>query len=122
MIKSAESSERDYIAKIVKIIKLDAEKSYNLMQVQWYSRKSDLPKNCYRLLNCFSDNEVFLTEQEDIVNVESINGACTIIPYEEYDKLAVVPEATLFYRATFDTKSQIFTPAVELWTRTCICN
>ena len=38
------------------------------------------------ILELISDNEVFLTDHCDYVNVDALNGKCNILTYQEYDE------------------------------------
>lgn len=49
-------------------------------------------------MEIFSENEVFLTSHKDITFVDSINGPCEILTYDEYDQKALIAPNVFFTR------------------------
>jgi hypothetical protein len=56
------------------------------MKLRYY-RKGDFVGKNKIPLEIISENEVFLTESSDFAFVDTINGLCKILTYEDYDKL-----------------------------------
>mmetsp|Transcript_66145 Transcript_66145/g.92006 ORF Transcript_66145/g.92006 Transcript_66145/m.92006 type:complete len:86 (-) Transcript_66145:157-414(-) len=85
MVCNADNPELDFIGRLTKIIRIDYEPTVlTLINVQWYYRKTDL-NNSKIDLELISENEVFLTEHTDFIFVDTINGSCNILTYDDYD-------------------------------------
>lgn len=69
-----------------------------LIEIQWYYKKSDLPKKYAAYMEHISDNEVFMTDHKDITSVECINGLCQVLTYDDYERLNEILPNTFFTR------------------------
>jgi hypothetical protein len=63
-----------------------------------YYRKQDLEKRFPSLMSIISENEVFLTNLKDFIEVETIMSEASVITFEEYDKLTNITPGTFFSR------------------------
>lgn len=98
-----EDESYDYIGKIERIMRIDAEKVICLLQVNWFYRKRDIDFQKYHYLpEIISESEVFSTRLSDIILVDSINGKANILSFKDYDKLDSVDDDTFFTRARLD--------------------
>lgn len=63
-----------------------------------YYKRTELPKKFSAYIKHFGENEVFLSTHMDFITVDCINDVCTILPYDEYDKLEDIPPYTFYSR------------------------
>lgn len=99
LIRNYEDPNNDFLGILKKIMKVQIEGSLSiLVEIQWYYRKSDLPKKYSGFMDDISESEVFLTDHKDITSVECINGICSVLSYEEYEALNEIPVNTFFTR------------------------
>eukprot|EP01017_Pseudomicrothorax_dubius_P051219 TRINITY_DN9820_c0_g1_i20.p1 TRINITY_DN9820_c0_g1~~TRINITY_DN9820_c0_g1_i20.p1 ORF type:complete len:263 (-),score=50.17 TRINITY_DN9820_c0_g1_i20:61-849(-) len=122
-IKSEDDANNDFVCKLLHIFKCDTpEKTLVFVEVQWYYKKSDLPRTYHNFLYSISENELFLSTHQDIVPVECINGGLTVLTLQEYDMLSSIPPNTFFCRSKYDHVAKRLDPPPEDWEKQCFCN
>jgi len=124
LIRNEADVNSDFICRLLRIIrplKPESLKVLAFLEVQWFYRKSDLPKKYNAYNKSISKYEVFLSTHRDFVMVDCINGVCQVLTLEDYDKLNVITPNTFFTRASYDVVKKKVNPPVDAWSKHCVC-
>lgn len=78
-----------------------SQKYICLCEVKWYYKKNEIVKIKPGHKNWISQNEIFGTNQSDIIQATAINGPCSILALEEYERLDHVESGVYFSRLTW---------------------
>jgi hypothetical protein len=125
LIRNEADANNDFICKLLRIIrplKPESLKVLAFLEVQWYYRKTDLPKKYNQFFKAISKSELFLSNHKDFIMVDCINGTCQVLSLEEYDKLNVITPNIFFSRGTYDIMKKKVIPAIEAWPKHCVCS
>jgi hypothetical protein len=68
-----------------------------------------------------SDSELFPTNHNDVVFVQTINGCCKVLSLKEFEKEMDLTPDTYFTRAKYDIKNKTLTPPFSKWDKMCSC-
>ena len=89
-----------------------------MLQVIWLYKPRELWKEPASYIGV---GEVFLSNHEADIPVESIYGKADVIPLEEYHKKEEVDEDTYYYRAMWDIYKKKLSPPEDQWMKVCVC-
>ena len=86
-----------------------------------YCTKYDIAEQYKDFFEYFSEFELFLSEQTNMLFIDCITRSFTVMQLDEFDKMDEVPVDTYFCRSSYDMKKQILSPKIEEWKKTCLC-
>ena len=123
-VLNADDVSGQFVAKLLKIIKIQKSPVLNIASVQWYYRKTDMNTKSLKPSEfvLISDYQVFPTNHYDFIYIESLNGKCEIISYDEYDSNPSVSNNVYFQRASYDYLRKKIFPPISEWPIGCICS
>lgn len=108
-VQICDYSSEFLIAKIIKIHAINGITKYSYwptIEVNWYYKKDDIVKDKKYIqgldLRSISDYEVFSSNHKDIIFIETLLGKCSVLSFEEYEKLEEINSNMFFTRAFYD--------------------
>lgn len=124
-----DSNDTFSIGKLVKIISANGIKSlpfWPTIKVKWFYKKKEINWEKNGITSSFYDSiseyEVFKSKHYDIIFIESVLCKCTVLPIQEYQIQKENSDLIFFTRARYDPLTQIITPPIDQWERSCSCN
>ncbi|CDW81636.1 phd-finger family protein [Stylonychia lemnae] len=120
------NEQQDLIGKILSIVSTDQNHpDFGKINVQWYYYKKDLKFKGLGISekdqNQISEQEVFPTNHQDKVYVQSLNGKCKIVTLEEFEQNPTVTPDIFFSRAEYDHINKVLKPSFNDWPKICSC-
>lgn len=111
------------IPKVVQLIQIysveDGEMQIPLIEVQYFVFKEELCQKIRdRYSECFSDSELFLTQETDVLFIDCLARSVKVISYEEYE---TVPPAQYLYFTRAKYHQEQLDPPIDTWQKWCVC-
>lgn len=95
----------DFLARIKKIVSIQSfkdDQELPLIIINLYCNKDKIAPQYGDFLPCMSNFELFLTEEEHAILVDSIKHKILVLTYEQYDEYED-KESVYFMRAAYNT-------------------
>jgi len=116
-VRIKEEHDEDSYGTVLKFWKKSGE-SEAFVRVRWFFK----PKDVLRPLEDFiSQGELFDSDLEQDIWVQSIYGKVTVKSLEDYHQLDEIEEDIYFCRAVYRHKERVLDPPYMEWKRVCYC-
>ena len=89
------------------------------MNISWYYKPKDVFSS---VPNFISEAELFSSNLNQDIPVQSIYGKIEVLAFPEYYDLEEADSDVFFVRATYDHKKKTLSPEVNDWVKACYCN
>lgn len=113
-----EATDDHSYGRILRIWREPGEELQAFIRLRWFYKPSDVFDEVPEFL---SDDELFESDHEQDVFVQTINGKVKVLGLEEYMALDNLTEDVFFTRAKFCAATRTLEPRVETWERICTC-
>lgn len=113
----------DFLARIKRIISIKSfkdDQELPLVLINLYCNKDKIAPQYSEFFPSISIYELFLTEEEHAILIDSIKHKISVLTYDEYDECDD-KEANYFMRAAYNTLQESFLPEPRLWPASCYC-
>ncbi|CAD8138722.1 unnamed protein product [Paramecium pentaurelia] len=108
------------IAKTTQIIGVVRFKQYTpIIKVQWYYNKKDLKQIIGKYYDCISQRELFLSDQYDYIQPDTIVGEAQVLELKEFEQKNL-SNGFIFFCRSFYKNEQIH-PPIQNWEKNCKC-
>ncbi|CAD8047249.1 unnamed protein product [Paramecium sonneborni] len=109
------------VAKIIEIIGVMRFQQYTpIIRVQWYYSKNNLKQIIGKYLDCIGEKELFLSDQYDFIQPDTIISLAEVLDLKDFDKKNIEKDFTFFSRSFYKNKQII--PPIQKWDKQCLCN
>ncbi|CAD8076710.1 unnamed protein product [Paramecium sonneborni] len=108
------------IAKVIEIIGVIKFQQYTpIIKVQWYYSKKDLKQIIGIYLDCISQRELFLSDQYDYIQPDTIVGEAQVLELKEFVQKNLTTGFIFFCRSFY--KNEQILPPIQKWEKHCKC-
>ena len=106
------------IKRIVSIKSFKDDCELPLAIINLYCNKDKIALQYSDFFPSMSIYELFITEEEHAIFIESIKHKVSVCSFEEYDE---ADEKQYYMRAAYNTLKEEFIPEPKLWQTSCFC-
>ncbi|CAD8137726.1 unnamed protein product [Paramecium pentaurelia] len=108
------------VAKTIEMIGVMRFQQYTpIIRVQWYYSKNNLKEIIGRYIDCIGDRELFLSDQYDFIQPDTIISLAEVLDFKDFDKQDFVDDFTFYCRSFYKNKQII--PPIQKWGKHCLC-
>ncbi|KAM3128319.1 hypothetical protein pb186bvf_019562 [Paramecium bursaria] len=108
------------LSKIISIKSFKDDTELPLLLINFYCNKDNIAQQYGEFLPCMGTYEIFLTDKEHAVLVDSIKYKISVMTFEEYDQLEE-KGVNYYTRAMYNTQLEQFIPSPQEWHTSCFC-